>query len=238
MLRTLLSLIVAVAIGLVVSGVALFIAAIFSMGFALNEPTVVVPILIVGPALSVATWAVLNIKMRHAGSAQIVVVATGLIVSGVALFIAAKFSMGFALDAPAVVVPILIVGPALYIAIWAVLNVKMRHAGSAQVETARVISKPESNPLSDLFMCFGGACLSLPLFIVVMFVENPFPGELRNDMFGAYHTHPFRPLSGIALGVLGLATAVFLSRQFKMGHVAIGLSFGSIALGLVLIFAK
>lgn len=164
-------------------------------------------------------------------------VAIGLVVSSFALFIAAIFSMGMALNEPTVVVPILVVGPALSVATWAFLKVKTRHAGSEQVETARVISKQDSSPLSKLFICFGGACLSLPLFIVVMFVENQFPGELRNDVFGPYHTHPFRPLSGIALCVLGLATAVFLNRQFKIRHVAIGLSFGSVALGLVLIFA-
>ena len=168
----------------------------------------------------------------------IAAVAIGLVVSGIALFIAAIFSMGFALNEPTVVVPILIVGPALSVATWAVLNVRMRHGGSAKVETARVISKQESSPLSDLFICFGGACLSLPLLMVVMFVENQFPGELKYDVFGPYHTHPFRPLSGIVLCVLGLATAVFLNGQFRMGHLAIGLSFGSVALGLVLIFAK
>lgn len=41
--------------GLFVSGVALFIVALFSMGFALHEPAVVVPILVVGPALSLVT---------------------------------------------------------------------------------------------------------------------------------------------------------------------------------------
>ena len=238
MLKTLLSVISAVAIGLVVSGVALFIAAIFSMGFALSEPTVVIPILIAGPALSLATLAVMNLNVRHAASAQIVTGAIGLAVSSVALYIAAAFGLGFAPGAPPVVVPVLIGGPALFIVTRAVMNLKMRHAGIAQVATARIISGQQSSPVSNLFMCFGGACLSLPLFIVVVLVESQFPGELVSDVFGPYHTHPFRPLSGKTLCVLGLATAVFLNRQFKMGYVAIGLSFGSVALGLLLIFAK
>ncbi|WP_146453037.1 hypothetical protein [Bythopirellula polymerisocia] len=163
--------------------------------------------------------------------------ALGLVVSCVALFIAALFSMGFALQEPAVVVPILVVGPVLSLITWAVLDAKTRRAGSAQSETARVSPERGLSLVPNLLMLWCGAMLSLPLFLVVLLVENQFPGELKSDVFGPYYTHPFRPLSGIVLCLLGLATGAFLYNRFKMRYCAVGLSFGSVALGLVLIFA-
>lgn len=67
-----------------------------------------------------------------------------------------------------------------------------------------------SSPLRNLFMLWCGAMLSLPLFFVVFLVENQFPGELKSDVFGPYHSHPFRSLSGIVLCLLGLVTGAFL----------------------------
>jgi len=166
----------------------------------------------------------------------IAAVAMGLILSGVALFLVGAYSMGFALEEPLVVVPILLFGPLLSLVSWAVLNTSPRPAGSVERET-QLNSGQGASPLRNLFMQFGGACLSLPLFIVVILVENQFPGELKHDVFGPYHTHPFRPLSGFALCLIGLTTGAFLHGMFKMRHCAIGLSFGSVALGLLLILA-
>ena len=70
-----------------------------------------------------------------------------------------------------------------------------------------------------------------------MLVENQFPGEIGHDVFGPYYTHPFQALSGCALCLIGLAIGAFLYSQFKMRHCAMGLLFGSVALGLLLIFA-
>ena len=167
----------------------------------------------------------------------IVAVVIGLVVSGVALFIAAAFSMGMALQEPAVVFPILILGPVLSLVTLAVLTHKAYHAGISHLKTTQVNSERESSPPSNLFRFFGGVFLSLPLFLVVIMVENLFPGELRSDVFGPYYTHPFRPLSGLALCLLGLATGAFLWNRFKMRHCAAGLSLGSVALGFFLIFA-
>ena len=161
----------------------------------------------------------------------------GLVVSGVALFITGLFSMGFALQEPAVVVSILVVGPVLSLTTWAVLNLKTRAAGSTQPETDRVGPERWSSPLRNLFMLFCGVMLSLPLFLVVVLVENQFPGELVSDVFGPYHTHPYRPLGGIVLCLLGLASGGFFYKQCNLRHFAVGLSFGSVALGLLLIFA-
>jgi len=167
----------------------------------------------------------------------ITAVVMGLILSGVALFLVGVFSMGFALEEPFVVIPILLFGPLLSLVSWAVLNATARPAGSVEGET-QLDSALGASPLRNLFMLFAGASLSLPLFIVVVLVENQFPGELKHDVFGPYYTHPFRPLSGCALCLIGFATGAFLYGTLKMRHFAVGLFFGSVALGLLLILAS
>lgn len=165
-------------------------------------------------------------------------VAAGLMLSGIALLIAAGVSMGHALQEPAVVVPIMVIGPTLSVITWIVLSATARRPAKTKRGKSRAISTQESSPLKNLFMIVGGACLSLPVFIGVVMVETQFPGEERSDVFGPYYTHPFRPLSGMALCLLGLLTGAFLYQKLHLGYCSLGLSFGCIALGLVLIFAK
>ena len=168
----------------------------------------------------------------------ICVIAMGLVVSAVALFVLVVFSHGLALGVPAIVISVLAVGPALSLATWTFLNAASSRTGSTNSEAASIKPGWNSSPLRNLLVLFWGALLSLPLFLVVVYVEHQFRGELAYSMFGPYYTHPHRPLSGRILCLLGLATGVILYHPFKMRHVAVGISLGSIALGLMLIFAK
>lgn len=165
-------------------------------------------------------------------------IAAGLVLSCIALLIAGVFSMGHALQERAVVVPIMVIGPTLSVITWIVINATAGRPAKTKRSKSRAISTQNSSPLKNLFMIVGGACLSLPVFIGVVMVESQFPGEQRSDVFGPYFTHPFRPLSGMALCLLGLLIGAFLYQKLQLGYCALGLSFGCIAIGLFLIFAK
>lgn len=168
----------------------------------------------------------------------ILAILLGLVVSGLALFIAAMFSMGYALQEPLVLALLLPSGPIFSLTVWALLNKKKANGASHHSKHHRSSPKRHPSLTRKIMLFWCGTLLSFVLFLIVLLVENQFPGEEVRDVFGPYYTHPFRLLSGIVLGLLGLATGGVLYARYQVRECAFGLWFGSVAFGLLLIFAK
>jgi hypothetical protein len=206
--RTILSAIGAIALGGVLSAVALFVAAAISMGYALNEPAVVNSILIAGPLLGLMTWAV-----------------------AVAVLYAPPTNPT---SAPATPPPSAASGP---VAMEPVAVEPVAAAGAVPLAYERSARPTPASVLWRLALFTCGLALALPLHLAVLAAARPFRGTVHYTELGtALHDGDplVMPLGGLALIGVGCAIAAVLVRRGAARWLGFGLLAGCVALGLLI----